>query len=196
MKTFLFFLCTIFSFTIFGQTTYNLDWHRNFLSPASDLTINVGDTVIWTWTDAFSHTVENKSGSTEIFNSGVLNGLGQTYSHTFTTGGVNPYFCGIHGAGNMSGTITVAALAVEDSNSSKNITIYPNPVKDFLQISNIGSAMSSINIFDLSGKKLQSISKFEKQKNLKIDVSYLNTGSYIIEIETIKEKINKKFIKE
>lgn len=196
MKTLLLFLSTFLCISVFGQTTYNLNWHLNFTSPATDLSINVGDTVIWTWTDSFSHTVQNNTGSTETFNSGVLNGVGQTYSHTFTAVGANPYFCGVHGAGSMSGTITVASLAVQGFNDLKGIAIYPNPVADFLIISNVYSDIQKINIFDFSGKRVMTFSKFEEQKNIKIGVSTLENGSYIIEIETNKGKINKKFIKQ
>lgn len=195
MKIFLLFSSIFLSLSLFGQTTYNLDWHINFKSPASDLSIKVGDTVIWTWTDTFSHTVQNNTGSTETFNSGVLNGVGTTFSHTFTSAGTNPYFCDVHGAGSMSGTITVASLGVKDSDAYKKLVLYPNPVKDFLVISNTNSKVLKIDILDSSGRKLKSISKFEDQKNIKIKVATLENGLYNIEIETDKGKISKKFIK-
>ena len=195
MKIFFIFSSIFLSLSLFGQTTYNLDWHLNFKSPATDRTVKVGDTVIWTWTDSFSHTVQSGAGSVETFNSGVLNGVGTTYSHTFTSAGVNPYFCGVHGAGSMSGTITVATLGVHDSEAYKNLVLYPNPVKDFLVISNNNSNVLKINILDSSGRKLKSISKFEDQKNIKIKVANLENGLYNIEIETDKGKISKKFIK-
>ncbi len=99
-----------------SQTTHNLNWFTG-IGSSVDLTIDVGDTIIWTWTDALPHTVQNVSGSSvETFNSGTLTGNGQTFSYTFTTVGSNDYFCGIHGAASMSGTITV-----QSTNTTHNL---------------------------------------------------------------------------
>ena len=195
MKTILLSLATFFSVSIFGQTTHNLDWHLNFTSPASDLVISVGDTVKWTWTDAAPHTVKSNVGSAETFTSTTLSGVGQTYSHTFTTAGNNPYFCSIHGAASMSGTITVKVLATEETNAESEVNIYPNPTSDLLNISKMKSTIKSVYIYDLAGKKIKSIEGYDIEKNSKIDVSGLETGTYIIEILADKNVIRKQFIK-
>ena len=88
-----------------AQTTIDLDWSLGS-GPSLDASISVGDTVRWTWTDAAPHTAESTTG-TESFNSGLLTGIGQTFSHTFTAEGSTDYKCGIHGAATMGGTITV-----------------------------------------------------------------------------------------
>jgi plastocyanin len=170
--------------TLQAQTTHDLDWERNFTSPQSDLTIETGDTVRWTWTDAFPHTVENNTGSTETFNSGTISGLGQTYSYTFTVVGTNPYLCGIHGAGSMSGTITVVSqLSVDDFTASK-LTMFPNPVNTELQIQlpknyNEGT----ITIFNVSGKQVLSQFVNNGLEELTLDVSQINSGMYFIKYQ-------------
>ena len=94
MKQTLLILMCLSLWTLNAQTTHNLDWEIGANGPEMDLTIDVGDTVVWTWTDAIPHTVENVVGnSVETFNSGVLTGLGQTFSFTFNSVGVNDYFC-------------------------------------------------------------------------------------------------------
>jgi len=57
------------------------------------LTIKPGDTVIWTNSDTFLHTVTSDSG-TEL-NSKTLE-VGQTYSYTFDTAGNFSYHCSIY----------------------------------------------------------------------------------------------------
>ena len=85
--------------------TVDLDWDIG-VGPSLDATIEVGDTVRWTWTDPLPHTVESSSGPTS-FNSGLLTGLGQTFSYTFNQTGDWDYLCGVHGPAAMGGTITV-----------------------------------------------------------------------------------------
>ncbi len=81
----------------------------NFFSP-KNITINPGDTVVWTHGGGAGHTVTADNNS---FNSGTLQN-GQSYSQTFTAVGTYPYYCIPHGSpggGGMSGTITVVAPA-------------------------------------------------------------------------------------
>jgi plastocyanin len=170
--------------TLQAQTTHDLDWERNFTSPQSDLTIETGDTVRWTWTDDLPHTVENNTGSTETFNSGTITGLGQTYSYTFTVEGINPYLCGIHGAGSMSGTITVVnQLSVDEFVASK-LLMFPNPVSTELQIqlpNNFNEG--TITIFSVSGKQVFSQFVNEGIEDVTLDLSQFKSGMYFIKYQ-------------
>lgn len=77
---------------------------QNIAFNPSDLTVTVGTTVTWTNDDSTNHTVT----FTDI--SGVDSGTlsrGQTFSHTFDTAGTFHYYCKVHGASLMSGTVTV-----------------------------------------------------------------------------------------
>jgi plastocyanin len=66
--------------------------------------INVGDTVTWTNTSAgIPHTTTSNTG---VWDSGNLT-TNQTFAFTFTAPGTYPYFCEVHGAGVMSGTVIV-----------------------------------------------------------------------------------------
>ncbi len=68
-----------------------------------DLSINVGDTVMWTNSDGAFHTTASDTG---IWSSGGLSN-GQTFSFTFTSVGTFPYHCGFHPS--MMASITVLA---------------------------------------------------------------------------------------
>jgi hypothetical protein len=85
-----------------AQSTIDLDWGLGVQHGVSS--IDVGDTVRWTWTDAASHSV--LSTGVLFPSSSVFSGVGTTYSHTFTSAGSFPYTCGVHGA-SMAGTIQV-----------------------------------------------------------------------------------------
>jgi hypothetical protein len=74
------------------------------------------------------------------------------------------------------------------------ITIYPNPVKEWLNISLTGSqAIRSIVITDLNGKVVQ------KNQNLltsSISVRHLTAGAYLIRVETSQGTLVEKFVKQ
>jgi plastocyanin len=86
----------------------------NFFTP-NPVTINVGDTVQWTWGSGNFHSVTSVAGSLESFDSGDQS-VG-TFSHTFLHAGTYVYYCDIHGfdfgngtAGGMAATIKVNAV--------------------------------------------------------------------------------------
>ena len=81
-------------------------------------TINVGDTVMWTWFGNF-HSVTEANG---LFDSGVHN-IGFTFQFTFDDPGTYDYTCTVHGA-HMSGAIIVEDGACpEDLNGDGTVSL-------------------------------------------------------------------------
>lgn len=195
MKTRLLMLAIVLTIGMQAQTTHDLIWERNFTSPEADLTIDVGDTVRWTWTDDVPHTVQNQNGSTETFNSGVITGNGMTYSYTFTVEGTNPYFCGVHGAGSMSGVITVQqGLSVDEFNTA-SVRLTPNPVNTNLTIGlPNGFTNGQLKIIDLTGKMVFNRTLANSNQELDIDVSGIGSGMYLIRLEFEENTITKRLI--
>ena len=69
----------------------------------SAVTINVGDQVTWVWAGSIPHS----STDTGVWDSGLLTGASHTFSFTFNTAGTFPYFCSLHAAFGMTGSVTV-----------------------------------------------------------------------------------------
>ena len=90
--------------------TVNLSWSLG--THHGTTTIGVGDTVKWTWGDAFSHTVSHQVIN-PVFDSGVL-AAGSTFSHTFNNPGEFFYACDIHGSFSMDGTIMVTSSDIDE----------------------------------------------------------------------------------
>lgn len=90
----------------------------------------------------------------------------------------------------MTGDVHTSVLALADLDKNK-FKIYPNPVKDVLNI--IGNdQLKSIQVYDINGRLILS-----EQSKAKINVSKLSKGLYIIKIETKDSKNHEiKFIKE
>jgi hypothetical protein len=177
-----------------AQTTHNLEWFTGIGSNV-DLTIETGDTVIWTWTNP-NHTVENIEGSSvETFNSGFLGPTGSIFSHTFTSVGANDYFCSVHGVSSMSGTITVEpSLGTTEINTNAFI-LENNSVDSRLNMSfpqNITEG--EIAIYSLLGKRIMSII-IVNENFVSLDVSRLQKGLYLINIYSEKGSATQRFVK-
>ena len=72
-------------------------------------------------------------------------------------------------------------------------TVYPNPVKSFLQIENLSTEIKlSGEIFDTLGKKVRSFKNISKQ----LDVESLSKGIYLLKIFTENGLFTIKFLKE
>ncbi|MFD2822586.1 FG-GAP-like repeat-containing protein [Lacinutrix iliipiscaria] len=83
-------------------------------------------------------------------------------------------------------------LTVEDE-SLASVVIYPNPVKDIINIDTPVDLTNKIaTVFDINGKKVLN----KKLTDNSLDVSKLASGSYILRIESLGKSISKKFIKE
>jgi len=97
---------TFISFAMVAQTTHNFDWANDGTDANQQITIEVGDTVIWTWGSG-THNLRAIAG-TESFDSGYSTGAGNTFQFIFDQVGSTDYVCDPH-AGNMYGTVTVTA---------------------------------------------------------------------------------------
>ena len=77
--------------------------------------------------------------------------------------------------------VDCSILANDEINISSNINIYPNPVKDELNIELNGQAVLGITIFDLSGKIVLN-NQNNRQGQVRIDLSKLMPGAYVMQI--------------
>ncbi|EDP72755.1 hypothetical protein FBALC1_16677 [Flavobacteriales bacterium ALC-1] len=84
-----------------------------------------------------------------------------------------------------------SALSVIDDTLT-DVSIYPNPVEDELQIKTTADITDKIaTVFDISGKRMSST----KLKTNTLDVSRLSSGIYFLRLESEGKIIKRKFIK-
>lgn len=81
---------------------------------------------------------------------------------------------------------------VGDKQTLLTTEVYPNPVKDFLNVRISGDIMTHLKVFAANGAEISNV----KLEDGKIDVSALATGVYFITMETSKDVVVRKFIKE
>src|SRR5690606_4797228 len=78
---------------------------------------------------------------------------------------------------------------VEDfENPSSSIQVYPNPTKDYINITS-EEIIQSIEIYDITGRlvKAEPINRFEAQQN----IDNLANGTYVLKIKTDKTEVTK-----
>lgn len=179
MKKFTFIFAALIASIASAQTTFDLNWAIGSNGGAADLTVEVGDTVRWTWNDALPHTVSSLAGSQETFDSGTITGMGQQFSYTFTMMGTNPYQCNVHPS--MNGVITVDQVASIDEKFRININLFPNPTSDKLTVTSLYE-LESYSIYDVLGKL---VSQGMATGNVTdINVSELQTGLYFVNLSS------------
>jgi plastocyanin len=86
--------------------TFNVAANAALKFAPPNITVKACQVVKWTVVGNVAHTVTGEQGAT--FDSGTLN-EGGTFTQSFSTPGTIHYFCKIHGASVMSGTITVTS---------------------------------------------------------------------------------------
>jgi len=84
----------------------------------------------------------------------------------------------------------VSSLATLGTSELKDLSIYPNPTSEYINILNVKHKIEKVVIFDLSGKKMLS------DTQQKINVSKLPSGVYMLSVKTEDGIKNFKFIKQ
>lgn len=118
-----------------------------------------------------------------VTHKGTLSGVKQDYSLIISgAGGQMP---------NTDGSVSVEDLVLN------GLKVYPNPVKDFLQISGDLPVLTGAQtqIFDMSGRKIKDVNLNFDSNTTQLNVSELNAGTYLLIISKNGAKQSYKFIK-
>lgn len=111
------------------------------------------------------------------------------FSYDFTYSGGLVYLHITNLAGSVA-TFYANNLSQQDF-LKESITIYPNPAKDVLHLESSAIAIDNIKFYDLSGRLVIEKENIDHQ----INVSQLQQGVYILEIETAVGVLREKLIK-
>ena len=90
--------------------------------PAS-VSINVNDSVHWTWVGPTVHTTTSTTG---LWDSGIMSSAAPQFTHTFTSSGSFPYICAVHPF--MTASVTVTPSGPSGADIGLDLTAAPNPV--------------------------------------------------------------------
>lgn len=217
MKKITFLFVLLLSITAFSQCPFNNTFYTN-LTPASagdtatdvcvwggDLvTVNIvaGETYIVSLCDNVNFedsqiTLYNDAGTVVLGYNDDFCGLFSEVTWVATYTGVlnivvDEYNC-ISATNCLKLDVTWQNNLSNNSFSSSNISIYPNPVNEIVNFNNLKGEKYNVSLYDINGRLL--IYKEINENFDTLDVSSLNSGVYQIEIINGEEKINKKLIK-
>ena len=192
MKYNLLLFFALFTNLIYSQTTHQYNWSMS--STNQQITIDVGDTVTWTWGGG-THNLRS-TGGVEMFDSGYYTGPGPQFSYTFTVPGVTTYICDPH-PNSMFGTVTVTGTASIDEQNIFNFNISPVPASNTINISfdNIVNDQILVEVYDLLGKLNQRKVSNVSNGKISLDITALTNGIYIAKITSGTTVSVKRFIK-
>lgn len=83
-------------------------------------------------------------------------------------------------------------------NNADSWNVYPNPSTDKITIESLdaNAEMKSLEMYDITGKLIKSINYETISQSQSIDIADLQSGVYVLNIQTDKNRITKKFIKQ
>mgnify|MGYP000598294482 FL=1 len=139
--------------------------------------ITATNDIVWNYIIPMNNTTGEISSQGDVLESGNSTFKGIKYStdyEGFTGKDVTPGDP-IESNFNLNTCLSLST----DNLLNNNITIYPNPVIDLINI-NTSLTILEVEIYDVLGKRLNYI----KVNNRKIDVSGVNSGVYILKIKT------------
>ncbi|RWW92261.1 T9SS type A sorting domain-containing protein [Flavobacterium cerinum] len=113
-------------------------------------------------------------------------------------------------AGSRTGAINAASATMHFDNivvkavggttgkedfAANSFSVYPNPANDILNIDNtVNALMQDISIVDMNGRTVKTV-KLNGESSVKVTISDLTTGIYMMNIQSDKGAITKKIIK-
>jgi hypothetical protein len=93
------------------------------------------------------------------------------------------------GCSNFSEEIDPSKVGIQ-SLTNAGITIYPNPSNGIFTVNSDSKILEAVSIFDVFGKEIYRT--IEKTQKLKIDISNLSKGTYLLRIESNGESFGQK----
>jgi hypothetical protein len=89
--------------------------------------------------------------------------------------------------------VTEGATAGVNENSLANLSVYPNPTSDVVNVS-VDALVSNVAIADLNGRTVKTV-KFDGVSNASVNVSDLASGVYMMTVSSDKGATTKKIVK-
>jgi hypothetical protein len=121
----------------------------------------------------------------------ILNNGGTVYFH------IAPYFIGQTGSYLLDIDVSRVATAIEDVESNENLSVFPNPASEILniQVEN-NTKVTNVQITDIVGKQvLQIDNPTFNDRQIVIPIKQLQFGTYLLLIQTDEKTWQHKFIK-
>ncbi len=147
-----------------------------------------------------------QSGDTLFANAGAL--TYQWYQNGNIISGATNYFylaqtsgdynvvCTDNNSCEVEAAIFNVVASVQSANANLQIDIFPNPVHKELKIENVISKVQNISIWNVLGEKVYQAELRNQRSEIKIDLSFLESGIYFLKVVGEKNSCILKFVKQ
>jgi len=193
----------LLSFALAGYSTTWTVVNDGFSFSPSTLTINEGDTVVFSLAGEHnsvevSQTTWNMNGNTPLPGGWALPFGGGMVLPADLTEGTHWFVCQPHASGGMKGMIIVQGITSTDDNQyAPNFSVYPNPSTGIVSLLT-GDAQTGkdfrVEIYDINGNTWYSATNTDQQTLNSIDLSNAAKGMYIIRLYDDKGIRSRKLI--
>ena len=98
----------------------------------------------------------------------------------------------------MFGAVTVVGTASVDEQSLLNLSLYPNPASNIINLSieNLSNVELKIELYDVIGRLNKTVNTIFENNKASLDISKLTRGIYIVKVTNGNEVSVKRFVKE
>ncbi|MFQ5334440.1 MAG: T9SS type A sorting domain-containing protein [Flavobacteriales bacterium] len=155
-----------------GQTKHIVNTVSQTFSPET-LSIQLGDTVEWTWGGGTPHTTTSDATSGPDVWTADLNATTSTFDFVISMVGNHPYHCNIHGGVGygMTGLIVVNPTGINELKNKNGSSVFPNPFskKAYIVIEELH--YDRAEIYNNDGRLIQTISPIPAGSNTLLEVS-------------------------
>lgn len=187
-------LFLILASTLTAQISHIVEVKNMSFIP-KDITVSLGDTVIWKWGNGSHTTTSDSTSGNNTWNSPVTSAV-PIFKKIITGLGLHRYYCLPHGAPGgvgMAGSITANAptdIGMQNRNNSfKLFNNYPNPFNPTTSISYElqNSNFAKLTVYNVRGELIKVLVNGEQSAGnhiISFDGSDLNSGVYFYKLET------------
>jgi plastocyanin len=184
-----------------SQAVKHIVTQSGFTFNPNAITVNVGDTVRWEWTDG-SHTTTSILVPTgaDTWDS-PLNSNNTFFEYEVLVAGSYGYKCTPHFGQNMiGGFLASAASSVKEVVIAPTLTVSMDSQNNelFLNLTAGNGGFAVVKLIDISGRVVSTLVSEEigaGPVSLKRDVSSLGRGIYFVHMKVGDRELTKKFIK-
>lgn len=129
---------------------------------------------------------------------GIVDSTYETHTETFTPTATDTYYFGFHAYSEALNALMLDDISITTALSNVDFTasdfkFYPNPVKDVLTLSYIQN-ISNVAVYNLLGQRV--IENVINSNTTQVDMSGLNSGSYLVKVRFENHTKTIKIIKE
>ncbi len=166
------------------------------ISPRLHDSYNSGNGNIYSVDGLFSYSTNGGSSWSDAFDDVMTGNIAVNNGGTVIFQ-VSPYFAGEIGTYLLDMSISRSVVSgLKENLNSDNITVFPNPAKDYVTIdfNKFNSTINNIVLYTIDGKQVGFFNEIKSNEVLQIPLQNLANGAYLLHIDTKDGLLIKKII--